>query len=100
MGKPSIATPRCKRQVKNAAAYIRRTSPKEAENFLMAFLKVTASIEAMPGLGTRDMDGMRKKLLGKFRYWVFYEEQETKIDILGIWHTSRGTLFDPSAEDD
>jgi plasmid stabilization system protein ParE len=52
-------------------------------------------LEAMPEIGTKCKNGMRKCGLGKFRrYNIYYRETETNIDILGIWHTSRGTEFE------
>jgi len=53
-----------------------------------------AVLEAMPGIGTKYKNGMRKIRLGKFRYNIYYRENENNIDILGIWHTSRGTEFE------
>jgi len=50
----------------------------------------------MPELGTIYKNGMRKFKLGKFRYNIYYRENKTTIDILGIWHTSRGTEFEES----
>jgi len=38
-------------------------------------------------------EGIRNIKLGKFRYNIYYRENESNIDILGIWHTSRGTEF-------
>jgi hypothetical protein len=37
---------------------------------------------------------MRAIKLGKFSYNIFYRENDTDVDILGIWHTSRGTEFE------
>jgi plasmid stabilization system protein ParE len=36
--------------------------------------------------------------LGKFRYNIFYIVKESEIEIVGIWHTSRGMDFLEPAE--
>jgi len=38
-------------------------------------------------------NGLRKFKLGKFRYNIYYRIKKTKIEIVGIWHTSRGMEF-------
>jgi plasmid stabilization system protein ParE len=49
----------------------------------------------MPGIGTKHKKGTKKIQLGKFRrYNIYYREKENEIEILGIWHTSRGTEFE------
>ncbi|MDR0515537.1 MAG: type II toxin-antitoxin system RelE/ParE family toxin [Fibromonadaceae bacterium] len=86
--------PECEDMVKEAFDYIAIDSPEQAEKLKSAFYKVVNIIEIMPGIGTNYKYGMRKIGLGKFRkYNVYYRELETKIEIVGIWHTSRGTEF-------
>jgi len=48
----------------------------------------------MPEIGTICQNGMRRFKLGKFRYNIYYRVKEMEIEILGIWHTSRGTEFE------
>jgi plasmid stabilization system protein ParE len=50
----------------------------------------------MPGIGTPWKNGIRTAIIKKFRYKVYYRENKDTIDILGIWHTSRGTEFEES----
>jgi plasmid stabilization system protein ParE len=80
--------------LKEAVAYIKENSEKQAEIMLMRFKKIVASLEAMPGIGTKYENGMRKFPLGKFPYFIYYREKEDYISIRGIWHTSRGTNFE------
>ncbi len=91
--KPSIVTPRCAQMVRKAIAYIATDSPQQAEIMKETFSKIRKSIELMPGIGTIYQNGMRKILLGKFRYNIYYREKKNIVEILGIWHTSRGTAF-------
>jgi plasmid stabilization system protein ParE len=78
-----------------AITYLRERAPKAAEEMGNKFFKIIEMLERMPELGTKHKKGMRKFLIGKFRYNVFYRELENEIEILGIWHTSRGTEFEP-----
>jgi plasmid stabilization system protein ParE len=94
MGKRSVLTPECKLILREEANLIKLSSKKEAKNFYKAFRKARTSIETLPGMGTRE-GTMRKTLLGKFRYWIFYEEMDQYISILGIYHTSRDGSFNP-----
>jgi plasmid stabilization system protein ParE len=91
--KPSILTPECENMLEEALDYITVDSPKQAEIMQNQFSKIRRSLERMPGIGTKYKNGMRRIMLGKFRYFVYYREQETEIYIVGIQHTSRGTEF-------
>jgi plasmid stabilization system protein ParE len=83
----------CREMVRAAAAYIAQNSIKQAEIFFNEFENQIELIETMPGIGSKYENGMRRFLLGKFPYYIYYKENEIDIDILGIWHTSRGTKF-------
>jgi len=76
-----------------AITYLRERFPKAAEKMGNRFFKIIDLLEIMPELGTKHKKGMRKFLLGKFNYNIYYRELETEIEIIGIWHTSKGTDF-------
>jgi plasmid stabilization system protein ParE len=92
--KPAFLTPICIKQLDVALTYIAADSQKQAEIMEEQFLKIRKLIELMPGIGTKYENGMRKFPLGKFPYNIYYREKETEIEMLGIWHTSRGTDFE------
>jgi len=73
--------------------YISADSPKQANILLEQFDETLKMIERMPKIGVAYKGKMRKIKLGKFRYYVYYKETKTAIEILGIWHTSKGTKF-------
>jgi plasmid stabilization system protein ParE len=95
--KPAYTTPECDLMLKEAAAYIEESSPKQAEIMLEKFRKIKNMLEVFPEIGTRYKNGMRKIQLGKFRYFVYYKVEEEKVKIVGIQHTSRGTEFSEEA---
>jgi plasmid stabilization system protein ParE len=92
--KPAYTTAECDIMLKEAAEYISHNSLKQAEIMLERFRKIKNLLETFPEIGTKYKDGMRKIKLGKFRYNIFYREKENEIEIVGIWHTSRGTEFE------
>jgi plasmid stabilization system protein ParE len=91
--KPCYLTPACKIQLKKALEFMADYSPKQAKKMYDKFSKILELLEMWPEVGTIYENKMRKFLLGKFPYNVYYREKETEIEILGIWHTSRGTEF-------
>ncbi len=92
--KPIRYTLRLAEQLDKAITYLREIAPQQAEIMGKQFFKAMRLLEAMPGIGTKYKNGMRNIRLGKFRYNIFYREKENEIEILGIWHTSRGTEFE------
>jgi len=93
--KSAFLTPRCEELLEEALTYIAVDSPRQAEIMEEQFSETRRIIERMPGIGTKYGKGMRRTGLGKFRkYNVYYREKENLIEILGIWHTSRGTEFE------
>jgi plasmid stabilization system protein ParE len=91
--KPAITSLECEDMLAEAMKYIAENSPKQAQIMHDQFYKSLSIIERMPGIGTIYKNGMRKMLLGKFRYHIFYKEEKDCVNIKGIWHTSRGTEF-------
>jgi plasmid stabilization system protein ParE len=91
--KPSVLTFECEEMLEEALDYIASDSQKQAEIMQERFSEIRRILETMPGIGTIYQNGMRKIKLGKFRYNIFYVERKDIIEILGIWHTSRGTAF-------
>jgi len=83
----------CEIMLNNALAYLAKHSLKQARIMHDQFYEILSILERFPGIGTKCENGRRKITLGKFRYNIFYRENENNIDILGIWHTSRGTDF-------
>jgi hypothetical protein len=72
--KPSILTPECDVMLEEALDYITVDSPRQAEIMQHQFSRIRKILERMPGIGTRCENGMRKIMLGKFRYFIYYRE--------------------------
>ena len=96
--KPATPSLMCEIMLNKALAYLAKKSLKQARIMNNQFYEIISILERFPGIGTKCENGRRKIKLGKFRYNIFYKENENDIEILGIWHTSRGTEFVESAE--
>jgi plasmid stabilization system protein ParE len=92
--KPARPTSRCMEMLDKAMKYYEEVAPKQAEILQDKFFEILEKLETFSGMGSKYEKGMRKFLLGKFPYYIYYKESESKIEILGIWHTSRGTNFE------
>jgi len=92
--KPAIPSLICEIMLNKALAYLAKQSLKQARIMHNQFYEILSILERFPGIGTKCENGRRKIKLGKFRYNIFYRENENDIEILGIWHTSRGTEFE------
>jgi len=90
--KPAITSLECEEMLNEALAYIAKNSIEQAKIMYNHFRQILKLLEKQPGIGTKYFN-MRKMLLGKFPYYIYYIEQEDCIFIVGIWHTSRGTEF-------
>jgi len=91
--KPTITTLECEEMLNEALAYMAKNSLKQARIMNKQFYDVLRILQRMPKIGIKYKKGMRRIKLGKFRYFIYYKEKETEIEIVGIWHTSRGTEF-------
>lgn len=91
--KTIIVLYKCKIQLNEAAEYIAIDAPEQAKILLDQFEETVKIIERMPRIGVIYKKGIRKRKLGKFRYNIYYKETKTAVEILGIWHTSKGTKF-------
>ena len=91
--KPSVLTEDCLIMLEEAVKYIKKTAPMQARIMKTQFYETRQIIERMPRIGVVYQKGIRKIKLGKFRYYVYYKETKTVIEILGIWHTSKGSKF-------
>jgi plasmid stabilization system protein ParE len=91
--KPVIVSLECKEMLNEALAYIAENSLRQAQIMLNQFEEILEILKRMPSIGTKYENGMRKIKLGKFRYNIYYREKESEVEIVGIWHTSRGTEF-------
>jgi plasmid stabilization system protein ParE len=94
--KKSIITEECELMLREAAKWIKENSnyPTQAEKMIKRFYQIVNVLETFPEIGTPYQNGMTKFPLGKFPYFIYYRIKESEIEVVGIWHTSRGTEFE------
>ena len=92
--KPTFISQPCIEQLEEAYDYMAAKSPMQAEIMHKQFSKIRKIIGVLPGIGVPYKNGIRYLGFGKFRYNIYYREKEDLVEILGIWHTSRGTGFE------
>jgi hypothetical protein len=61
-----------------------KNSPRQMEIMHDKFYDILNTLETMPGIGSKYEDGMRRFLLGKFPYFIYYREHEDYLSIRGI----------------
>ena len=92
--KPAKYTLDCTEMFNEIVRYHAGNSSRKAEQIGNKFFEIIDLLELMPEIGTKYKKGMRKMLLGKFPYFIYYRIKEKEIEVVGIWHTSRGTDFE------
>lgn len=91
----------CVKVSARAASHIRRAAEYWAENRLAVPGAVQTDIgDALallaehPGLGAAYQgvrtEGVRRLLVGRIRYFIYYRATHDTLDILAVWHVSRG----------
>jgi len=83
--KPARPTKRCLKILDKTIKHYKEKDPGQAEIISSQFIKAVRLLEIMPGIGVKYKDNMRKILLDKFPYYIYYKEKNKYISILGIW---------------
>ena len=84
-----------------AASQIRRAAEWWAENRPTApgairidIGEALALLAQQPGLGAQyggaRTEGVRRLLVGRIRYFIYYRATQDTLEVLAVWHASRG----------
>lgn len=90
-----LITPRAAREIRRAAQWWNANRPS-APGAVSADLKATLSIlREQPRIGVEvenaSSEDVRRFYLDRVSYWVYYRVRRDQLEILSIWHASRGT---------
>ena len=81
--------------VDKAHAWWRENRPAAPFAVREELARATALIALQPGLGAPAtnvrLSGVRRLLLSRIGYWIYYRANRTDIDVLAFWHVSRGS---------
>lgn len=72
----------------------RQTAPEAfAEEIQRGFEFISALPNAGEPVAHRHLPGLRRLLLGRIRYFLYYSSSPDKgaVDVLALWHAARGT---------
>lgn len=87
-------TPRAAREIRRVAEWWAANRPA-APGAVRADLKATLDLlREQPAVGIEVEEAssvdVRRFYLDRIRYWVYYRERQGQLEVLSIWHTSRG----------
>lgn len=89
MAKRLTLSPRSKREIGEAYEWYQEQVAGLGEEFLSALDSQLVLIKSSPGLYVEVLPGIRRALLGRFPYAVFYTQRAEVIAVLAVVHTSR-----------
>lgn len=76
-------------------AWWRTNRSSSPDGFLSELEAVLQALALLPNLGpparSTRIEGARRVLLAKTQHYVYYREVGDTIQVLAVWHTSRGT---------
>jgi plasmid stabilization system protein ParE len=88
-------TPRAAREIRRAAHWWAANRPA-APGAIRTDLKATLDVlRDQPAAGMEvemaSAADVRRFYLDRIRYWVYYRERQGRLEVLSIWHASRGS---------
>ena len=85
-------------QIAAATAWWADNRPAAPGAVLEELDRILGLLRVQPDMGTRarrsTLSGVRRVTLSRIRYYVYYRVADNAIQVLALWHTSRG--FEPS----
>jgi plasmid stabilization system protein ParE len=91
---PIRITRRAAAQIREAARWWAANRPAAPTAFEEELRRGFALIAQQPGIGARatnsQLANVRRILLSRVRYYVYYRTRATRVEILALWHASRG----------
>jgi toxin ParE1/3/4 len=87
--KPLSLHPSAKREFAAAVKYIKAKRAASAEGFAQKVRSSLESISRQPRVHAVIRKGVRKAIIRKFSYCIYYREDETRIRVIAIFHCKR-----------
>jgi len=87
-------TDEARAQLAAAAAWWAENRPSAFGAVLEDLDRILNLLTVQPGMGTRarrtTLSGVRRVMLSRIRYYVYYRVAGDALQVLAVWHTSRG----------
>lgn len=91
---PLRVVPNAEREIRKAASWWRRNRPAAPDLFRAelhrGFDLITRQPEVGPAAQDVDLAGVRRLHLSRIRYYLYYHLTDDTVEVIGLWHTSRG----------
>ena len=91
---PIVLERRASLEIETIDAWWRTNRTAAPDAFLNELERVLEAVALLPKLGATSksmrVDGARRILLAKTRHYVYYRVAGDSIQVLAVWHTSRG----------
>jgi plasmid stabilization system protein ParE len=88
-------TRRAQAQIDRAARWWDENRERAPEAFDEDLSKAFSLLSAEPRIGVRvsnaRLEGVRRIHLARIRYYLFYRVRSDAVEVLALWHASRGT---------
>jgi toxin ParE1/3/4 len=91
-----LVRPKAKADIREAARWYEKHRPGLAAKFLLSVEQAIDRLRATPKMHQVVVDDIRRKLLQRFSYFLYYQVEESRVVVVGLFHTSR----DPQAWQD
>jgi plasmid stabilization system protein ParE len=91
---PIKVTLRADRQIQKAASWWLANRPKAPDAFKEELRRGFDLISQQPGVGARatnvKLEGVFRIHLSRIRFFLYYRVRQSGIEVLALWHSSRG----------
>ena len=89
------ATKRAHAHIDRAALWWDQNRPLAPEAFDEELAEGFSLLSAEPGIGAPALNvrarGVRRVHLARIHYYLYYRVRGSRVEVLALWHTSRGT---------
>ena len=84
-----LVRPKAKADIREAARWYEEQRAGLAAQFLLSVEQAMGGLRATPKMHRIVVDDIRRKLLQRFPYFLYYQVEETRVVVLGLFHTRR-----------
>lgn len=81
-------------QIEEAAAWWAQNRPLAPGAVRQDLDRIFSLLSVEPGIGARarraTLEGVRRVMLSRIRYYVYYRVSGDALEVLAFWHTNRG----------
>lgn len=89
-----LVSKEAERQIRTAAKWWNENRPAARGLLRQELTQAFQLVTTQPGIGTRAFDasiqGVRRIYLFRVRYNLYYREMNQAVEVLALWHASRG----------